>query len=211
MDVALNDVLEIKYYCTLNNQLGINLRHYRVAAVTGTSASDADVIANLSSFVAPSYKGTMPSQAQYYGAGIRIVTAEPFSAPVYSAAGRGIGTAGNTPMPAQVTGVVTLNTAFSGREYRGRAYIPFPDESYLDPITGFPVAAYAVAMAAMGIVLTTARLVTASVGVGTCSVLPVLLHREEDTTSNLTGSRGNQKWGTQRRRGMYGRPNLLPF
>lgn len=209
--LALNDVYEVKFFCTLNNQLGINLRHYLCTIVTGVAATDQDFADNLSTFMGPLYKPLLTNSAQYYGLGVRRIKPLPATIPAFSALARGAGTAGLNPLPGQASGVVTLNTPFSGRANRGRAYIPFPCTNDADPLTGFCTAAYALRLSLAGVGLIFPRIVTASVGIGTATMEPVLYHRQLTTVTTLTAQRGNQKWGTQRRRGMYGRPNLLPF
>lgn len=123
----------------------------------------------------------------------------------------GVGFAGGLAgdvLPTQTAGLITKRTAVPGRRGRGRAYIPFPTESYNDA-NGLPTNAYMTPAGAL------AFSISQSVLVGTLIdgnyLDPVILHRDTGGTSDILATLARQKWATQRRRGSYGRPNVSPF
>lgn len=209
--VAVNDLLEVKFFCTFNGQLGLNVRHWKVTAVTGTARTTQQIVDELSAFMAPYYKTLMHDEATYYGAGIKRLLPQPASAPEFSAAGAGPGVAGPTPTPSQVSGVVTLTSDFAGRSNRGRAYAPFPAEEDTAPLTGRPTLQYFNALTTLGAGLRSTLVSPVGGGANSATYAPVIYHRLTGQTTPITGSRANAKWGTQRRRGDYGALNPNPF
>lgn len=209
--VAVNDLLEVKFFNVFLGQLAINIRHWKVTAITGTSRTTQQIVEELSAFMAPYYKTLMHDEALYYGAGIKRLLPQPASATEFSAAGAGAGVAGPSPTPSQVSGVVTLLTDFSGRSNRGRAYAPFPAEEDTVANTGRPTLQYFNALSTLGAGLRSTLVSPVGGGANSATYSPVIYHRLTGGTTPITGHRANAKWGTQRRRGDYGALNQLPF
>lgn len=206
--IAVNDIWEVKIGTYCAGQAGLNVRHYIAGVVTGTSATDIQLALLLDNLFAPLYKPLMAFTATYYGVQVQRVQPLPRTSPVVSAANVGIGTGGTSALPTQVSGIVTLQTGFAGRAFRGRAYVPFPSSASNDAVLDRPTPGYVGPLLALGVAMRTAALVgTAG---NTVNMLPVLYHRATGTSSFLTFARANAKWATQRKRGNYGQPNPYP-
>lgn len=204
----VGDVLEAKYYCYQGDQLGINVRHWKVTERTGNGVDLETIASKLSQDAAPTYKNLLNNTASYLGVGLTNRYPSPSSPQIISNTGFGAGLGGTTALPQQVTGVLTLRTAQGGRKGRGRSYIPFPS-TLNNGTDDKPVAGYASVMESLGSLFTTNVLVTA--GTDSTSLQPVLFHTNPmGSTSVLVGYTAQRRWGTQRRRGNYGKANPKP-
>jgi hypothetical protein len=118
------------------------------------------------------------------------------------------GTGGPTPLPGQVSGMLTKRTGFPGRSGRGRIYIPFPSDAFVEPTNNVPTAAY------VGKLQQIANFYAADfsfVAGGTSYTFqPVLFRKKTKTVTPLTAVQTRPRWATQRRRGNYGRVNVPP-
>jgi hypothetical protein len=204
--LAVGDVLEAAIVCSQGNQLGIMVRHYRVGAIFGTSATDQDFASDLATRVSPEVRALLSSSASFLGVRVTKLFPLPRSLSVTSSNGAGLGLVTGEPLPKQVAGVITLRTNFAGRGFRGRAYVPFAGEDSNGP-TSQPVPAYIANLALLAIELLAS--VGTGIGANTATLDPVLWKRKTASTVPLTSSRSNTRWGTQRRRGDYGQPNVI--
>jgi len=206
---ATNDILEVKYYAFCNGQLGLNVRHYKVAITAGTGALLAEIAETLSTTAAPLYKDLMSNDAQYRGVSVQSVYPTPTGAVVYDTTGNDTGTVASQVLPTQVSGIITLHSAFAGRSGRGRAYVPFPASGdAADDNT--PSAGYVSNLNLLGAFLTQTQTVTGAGGNST--VQPILIRSGNlTTTTPFISYTSRNKWATQRRRGSYGQANTSPI
>lgn len=207
--VAIDDVLECRHICQLNDQISVNVFHYKVTAVSvvgGTPVTTADCAAGLANQFNNIYAAALPTVSIYFGAGVRritpTVTIEDGNNTFQIA-----GDIAEIPLPAQMCGLFAINTGIGGRAFRGRKYMPFPCITHVHTDTK-PTAAY------RGLIQTIANAYTggsviAGPTTSTADLSPVLKHADNSTTA-VTGSTVRLNWGTQRSRGGYGRPNTLP-
>lgn len=210
--IVNNDVIEVKYFCQLGNQLGINVRHYVVNAIIGIW--DTDILAGSMSIKAGNlYPNLLANDALYFGCTVQVVTTEPVGLPSASRANTLNGAAGATILPCQVSGMVTLRSDLAGRANRGRVYIPFPaaqDSTNSVPMLNpFPTNDYVTRLDALATGLFV--FVTLSPALLNLNLQGVIRHRADGTFTRLTTFLSRQLWATQRRRGDYGRPNANPF
>jgi len=202
------DLLIVRIAMFHTDQAGLNIRHYRVSNSQGAGVTDQEVVDALDLLYEFDYKASLSSAATYRGVSVqKFLPAPPLQA-VFSTVSAGIGGLVGDPLPKQVAGLVTLRTQFAGRKFRGRMYIPFPSES-VNEVDTQPSAAYIASIAAIG----TNMIAQQSIGLApdTADVTPVLFHRLGGTTDDLTSRVASPLWATQRRRGDFGRKNILPF
>lgn len=210
MPLAVNDILEFKRYCFLNNQVSVNTMHYRITAITpGTLIQD--IVDAYDATEAPLVRPMLVVDATYRGvSGQKIRGATENLA--LSVANTGVGTGGVVPLPSQTCGIVTKRSLQAGRSGRGRMYWPFPATVDCDPATGQPVALYISgldAWATASIAITIGFLTVP--GFGMRAVLKQSLVADYTLWPELASWTSQLKWATQRRRGAYGRLNALPF
>lgn len=207
-NIAIGDVYEVKAACYCNGQASFNVRHFVAVATAGTGGTDAALATQMDTLLAPAYKPAMGGNSSYYGVRVQRLLPLPKTAAVVAAGFTGIGTGGPAALPTQVCGVGTLLTSTAGRKFRGRVYAPFPASALNDAVLDTPTAAYKAALLTLLIPWTSLIVVTA--GVNTTTMNACIFHRSTGTTTIIAGPRANQKWGTQRRRGNYGQPNVYP-
>lgn len=202
---ALGDVYAVRLFTALGDQAAVNVRHYRVTTQQGTGATDAEIAAAMALIYPPAMKNMLVSAANYHGLNVQKIFPLPPTVAVPSSVGAGPGLDTSEPLPRQVSGIITLRTAFAGRRYRGRIYIPFPGELANDP-NGVPSVAYVTGLVALANLVLPP--VVAGAGGNTSTLTSVLFHRDTNTTDAITNAVAQSKWATQRRRGSYGRPNI---
>lgn len=215
---VIGDYVQLTVYSLCNNQVGINDYWFEVTAAGVSPATDADFATYMATVgsIPTLYKAVQSLDSQYYGLGVRIRRAGSPTFPMSTnITGQGVGTASGTNLPTQTTGILSFQTEFVGRAYRGRAYIPFPASGFITG-AGLPTAAYVAAVNAIG--ASVVALQTPSAGGRTASLNSVLWHRRRagppvvpESVTFVTSYTAKTLWATQRRRGDYGRLNAPPF
>lgn len=205
--LALNDVVEAKFFNRDQAQTGINVLHYKVTAVAGGSLTDQQVVDSLSTTAAPLYKGLMSGTTSYSGARLQRVTPLPMPVAVSSTNGAGAGTAGGTPQSSQTALLITKRTALAGRANRGRTYLPFLSINFISGIGEVNAGGIAAATAyANGMFAT----ITVVVGGASVSLQPVIFQRATLTNVPITSLVIRAAYATQRRRSFINRGDA-PF
>lgn len=209
--VAGDGVEIIAYsYATRNLQIGVNVLHYFCSTSIGLGATDQEIADGFSTAVAPAYKAWLNNFAIYYGASARKLHPPTSYKPANSLNGGGAGTSGATPMPNQTCGIVTWQTNFAGRRARGRSYFPFPATALSSGANEVPSGGAYVLMAGLATVIVPT--VTYGSGGNTSDLTFCIFKRNiPNSIFPVTYAQPRYTWGTQRRRGDYGRTNSLPF
>jgi len=207
--VTNNMTLEVKLVCTHGGQIGVNVRHYRAALMTGTGTTLGAVATAMNSAFAGPYRDLLSSDASWLGVAVRVITPAPGSALAFNKEDTAVGLRTAEVLPGMVSGIITLQTTIAGRGYRGRVYIPFPDESANED-AGVPTAGYVTDLETLGAALIATRVV-GTVGVNDVTLRPVIFHRGDSSFTEVTSARANTRWATQRRRSDYGAQNVVPF
>jgi len=220
--VSNDDVIKLQIYCyetTNTSQVSINTTYWRAGVVGGVGNSTVSEFTDLWSVtMAPLYKAVMSSAAFFRGAtGQRFRSGVlPPSFTERAIAHAGAGTRGASMLPPQTAFVISFKT--DNGKIRGRNYIPFPSSGDMDA-NGTPSADYLIAVdfitgnMTSGLVLakagvtTTLRQLVYSPAVAPDPPIP---GRAEAFTPVTTWSR-QDGFGTQRRRGYYGRQNAVPL
>jgi hypothetical protein len=205
--ITNNDILEWRTVCTLRDQTGFTVRHFRVSAVGVPPPTLGDCAIMLNAVFAPLSKNLMSSNAAWRGVTVRRIWPLPPSPSSWDITLAGAGTQVGDAMASQTCGLISLYTAFAGRKYRGRFYQQFPSENNNDP-TGVPSALYITNLQTLADALLGVR-TNPNAKVGTLT--PILWHRATSTFTDLLGNFARTGWATQRKRGSFGRPNPSPI
>jgi len=210
MPLALNDILEVTTYCTLFEQVGINVLHYSVSGIVGAGRTQQEVCDLLDT----RWKGFMveliSSEASADGLTIQNLS-QPTVPPSVSANAAEVGLVGGHPLPRQTAGFIRKRSQFAGRRGTGRMYAPFATEDSNDPNFGAPSNGYVNSLQqfADGMM----PLATFDLGVGMDRIgLQSGVYSPTDVLfTPMLKATAVQKWATQRRRGSFGRPEVSPF
>jgi len=205
--LTIGDLVRVKVGCYMGNQAAINTGHFRVDALTG--AFDTVLLAEeFDDAMEDDYKPLMTNTASYYGVGVQIISPGPLTSIDLATANTGVGTAGTAPLPTQTCGLIACRALHAGRKFRGRLYVPFPDQADMDATTYTPDAGYITTLAGLVSNWYTQQIFTEGANIITLS--PVIYHRTTNTYDYVEEGFPRRKWATQRRRGNYGQPNAYP-
>jgi len=208
--LAPGDVIQFKTYCYLGNQVGINTYYYLVDSTSIAPPDLSQVGAALDlNFAQPAYLEVLCNDAHYYGSSTTLMTGVTPYAPFYENANDDNGIGGAVPLAAQTCGLLSKVTDLRGPKYRGRVYIPFPATDAITAGTEHPNAAYQADVEAIGDALLTAGPVVV-IGGATVHLTPVLWHGTDGPPTVISSYEAKALWATQKRRGDYGKGNLVP-
>jgi len=203
---AVGDVYQVKLYSLLGQQAGINVLHYSVTTLGGTGASDFEIGQAMAAALPTTYKALLSASASYRGLGIRKILPT-LSIETYNVTAQGAGGVAGEALPKQISGLITLRTTVPGRAFRGRVYVPFPGEGDNDT-DQTPTAGYITRLGNFaGTLITT---VTAG-GANSNQLRLGVFHRVGGAITVCNDTTARDRWATQRRRGDYGRTNILPI
>lgn len=203
---AVNDVIEVKNYCTTVNQNGVNVYHFKVSALAGGGCTDLEIADAIATAAAVPYKAYLPATASYAGVRVRVLNKTPPPIPQTSVLGAGAGGAAGDLMSTQTSGLLRKVTAIGGQAGRGRVYLPFPSEGQNDA-NGRPTVGYQGLALAVGAVMLVNKVVV--VGGRSTSMVPVLYDRVDKGTTPIINYTAEGEWATQRRRSQINRPDNL--
>lgn len=217
--LIVGDLLEWTIATHLNDQVGINVFHARVAAPLTGTPNDADTLNGLDNLAAPLWKSAMCTPTVYRGSMLRLIRAGSPFAPVVYTGNTGTGTFAGSPGPSQARGLISWQTALAGRSFRGRSYIPFPGQG-ANTADGLPNNGYLAVLTTIISLITTNPL-PITVSGQTARLIFGIYHRKPPTPpatiplagtiTDISAGRRSLQWATQKRSGSFGRPNPLPF
>lgn len=206
--LAVDDLIRCKIVTQCDNQAGLMILHFRVTSNDIPVATDlSDVLGTFAGVFAGPMKAVMSERARYAGLTLArnrgIWTAEYFSA-----VGQGFGLVAGDTLPKQICGVVSKRVAVAGHGKTGRSYVPFPGEVSNSAIAA-PTGAYMTLLSAVkdAIVSQIDYVVAPNRMVFTPIVYKKL---SPGTSAVVVDGIARGVWGTQRRRGDFGRVNLAP-
>lgn len=203
-NLALNEVWLATYRCRAADQLGLVTCAYRVTSIFGTGATDLDMATVMDANAGTALIPIIGTGAQYVSTQVRRLRPLPAPVPVTVSLSGGAGTATGDLLPRNVSGLVSKQTAFAGRRFRGRGFIPFPTEDHNDA-TGHPSAGYLTLLNTVRTFLFGNVLVLGMTN--GAQLQATIFHRAGATDDLVTSSSSTAKWAQQHRRGDYGRPN----
>ena len=139
-----NLVRSNQFFLAAGGRYAIIVRHWRCTGQNGTGGTVEEFANALNSRFAGLWENLLDSAASYEkcsGQIIDLATNHPTSlAAENSPQTPETGVVTGEIMPGQVAGVVTLQTSFPGKSYRGRLYMPFASED--DSVNGKPGTTY---------------------------------------------------------------------
>lgn len=208
---AVGDTMELKFFCRQAEQIGMNIFHLVVNAVTGGTQTDQEIANALSLGFSVLYKQFMAADASYFGMQMARHVGTAYVPLTDSRSGSGAGTAGGMSLPRQAAGLCKLTTGGPGRKNRGRFYMPFPSSTY-DSSGGLVSAPGVALIQQMGDSIRGPFLQTVPpTPLQDITLQAIIYHRTLDTFTRVTGAVARAVFATQRRRGSYGKPNADPF
>lgn len=207
-----------RYYARCQNQIAMN--NYFYTAIENpdvdTDESSSVVLAALDARAQLFYPDVLSVDAEYYTTSIQDVVFQPgtgtwkyehveqFATPSFLD-----GTEDSDVLPKQTCGLIRKRSVFSGRGNSGRIYVPFPGIGV--NVDGAPTAPYLAKLQALADGL--APNPSLAIGVGNFSLVPVIFDPTRITVLGMTAVTTTTcaaKWATQRKRGDFGAPNILP-
>lgn len=201
-----NDYAEVKIFCKMQSQASVNVLHFRGENQVAAGVTEQEIADALSPIYAALLKPLLTSVANYAGLQVQKVAPLPEGAPFVSTSGFGIGLAGNAPLPKQTAAVIKKVTALAGRAYRGRMYVPFPDEGD-NTTAAIPAPVYITTLGLLATEMQTPRLIVGAAGQLTLRLQ--VYNRNIRVGTPVVKCLPRQQWGTQRRRGDFGQANLV--
>jgi hypothetical protein len=211
----VGNIYRHRTFCYCGDQVGINVRYFAVAALTGAPATEQALLEKIDPLLAAVYKPGLVNSAEYIGTDMQDITgAPPYPIQVFTTANQGAGTGGAATMGSQVSGIYSTVTAKTGKKFRGRAYIPFPAAAM--STTDAPPE---MTDAYQSILADIANLTTAAtaliVGGSAYTLNWALCHNPQAAGAKsldiTTGYKIGVAWATQKRRGDFGRTNAFPL
>lgn len=215
-------------YFGVNNQVQMCDVFYACASTSGGGSTIQNLSAQVTAMWAAWKTSALNTASTYLGLTVRQVGLAGSSAgwlpnaPLTQTSGvTGSQTVGQTPTQARP--LISWQTAFVGRAYRGRNYLPSPDASMLTATTGLPTVAFQSINLTLAAALYAGGGLTAVNG-GTTSLWQLVLVKRPKkikpvpasppyyttwTLNSIINYTSPLLLGTQRRSGSYGRPN--PF
>lgn len=204
-----NDVIEVTYVCSLDDQIGLNIRRYRVSKDGIGDLNQEYAASQMSVFCNSAFKGAIAETALYRGLGVERVFPTR-TVKTWTNFGAGPGLMIEPALPSQVCGAVSLFSERPGRRGRGRAYIPFPGRAAQD-VSGRPSLLYQAAAANVAQFF----LGYEDLGDGNAAFDITGVTREDVGPPGLTfpwtAFVVKLGFSTQRRRGFFGAKNSFPI
>jgi len=211
---VVDDIYSVKLFSRITpaaagSQVAINVLHYQVTVVAGNPKNDQQIADALSLFWGPPYSTYLSDQASFRGVICQRIFPLPQGLAVSSTDGQAVGIApAGELLPPQITGIITKQTALSGRRNRGRVYMPFPGE--LDSTASVPDATY---LARLNIIV---PFFVSEVAVGVLPdrtvMTPVIFHRSTPAATTIISSAVRRPYfATQRRRSWVSGADVSPI
>jgi len=206
--MSVGDLYEFRIFSTCQDQVGMNVLHYKVSTETGTFPPPSAWPNTFMDNISDDYCQLLNTDAALALVLVQLIGVVP-PGPIYNSTLAPIsGTGGDGILPKQVSGLIAKKTQLGGKANHGRIYIPFP---YIeaDGAGGKPVPDYLANLGDLGDLL--APDISFGTDPNTVTLQAQIYHRESNTTTPWTSCVVRSKWATQRRRGDFGKQNVLPL
>lgn len=189
--MAVNDVYQVTMRGSLHGQLILNTFHYRVTAV---GAGDATT-ALLTAFKAGPWtqiKAALADEFSFDGNMAQRIRPLPPLVGVDDFTAVGAGNVPGGSLPTSMAVVISKKTALAGRKYRGRVYLAGVSTAHESDST--------LNVGGVGLFLNVANAMDNSLVEGTHAFTPVVYHRGDGTTTDVTQCLVREILRNQRRR-----------
>jgi len=208
-ELVAGEIVEMKVYCSLGNQVSINTRHYKVGdVISGAGRTDVQVAEYLSDHFKDMFTALMNEHADFRGVTVRCIR-DPLPEAAIKDEGFATGQIIGDALPSTVCGIITLKTGLSGPAFRGRIFVPFPGEGS-NSVSGTPTTVYRDDLNVLGAGLV--ETLTVIDGADGVVLVPVLSRRPNYVTNTpLTGYLSRLYWGRQKRRDGKAHGDIMPF
>lgn len=203
--LALNNVIEIGHYNRLGDQLGVNVRHFGVIAITGSMGIE-DLPNLWFTNVHAQYVAILSDAAEFRGVAIRRIVGGN-TLQYFSTTAAEPGTATGGPLPLAASGIITLRSDTPGRNARGRLYAPFP--SIDDNVDGHPLDNYVDRLGDLANRFLGVTTITS--GGNNVQLRSLVYSRKLAFSYPVTVVVPKKKWATMHPRGDFGQANPSPF
>jgi hypothetical protein len=205
---AVGAIIRSRVVENVGVQIAEQILHWYVSAVAGTGATDQQIADAIDAFMGPVLKPMISAWANYRGVGVQQIVPLPKPIERVATAQAGAGGVAGDALPLQCSGLLTFRSPLAGKSNRGRCYIPFPGETQSSN-AGEPTAGYLTSLGGLATTLVTPF--TAGAGGNTNTLQLCIYSRKLATKQLVTTISVGQHFATQKRRGAYGRPNVIPF
>lgn len=197
--VILNvgDQLELKTFCTQQDQQAINVYHCVLQAKLAGGCTLQALSDELVNTLGSLYPPCLSTAAAFQGITMRRLAPGTPSVTIVSS-DHAVGTGGIGELPSQVSSLLSFQTNFSGRAHRGRVYIPFPGSADVNTDDTLK-AGLITAINAIGTLVETDQDVKPD-GTNGWTVRFGVYHRASKTQDTITGHKTRSYVATQRRR-----------
>jgi len=216
MTIALQmgDQIQARIWFTQAEQAAVCTFTWSVLSVSGLSVSDNDAARVIDTAVATLFKSIMSTDSSYRGTQLTVISRTPRPVAQSYVTNQGPGVEAPPDLPRQTAGLISWQTAFAGRRFRGRTYTPFPATGN-NQTDGIPTSSYQTVLGNIANALFNLNTISNVGSTGSALVQMILLHRAGKSPtpqpSPVSGYIIRAKWATQRRRGSYGRANGSPI
>lgn len=211
----VGDIVELRHVYTCQAQIGENIVHYKVGAITGGGATLIEASSGFGFLLTTTAPPCMPSIAAYYGTSAKNLVDPATSA--QSSVFNTVGTLSASVSPKQVAVVLSLTSSLAGPKNRGRNYFPFFSAGLIAANGQLSAAGLALFNTLLSNGMPLIHVIDDGAG-NTTTYGKVILHPGPLTvpvdparSTLVTFQTTQSKLGTQRRRGDYGRVNVTPF
>ena len=206
--LQVGQILRASVWSQDTEQASVNVLHYRVQAVGGLPATDADFATAFDQTIATAYRAAINNNATYRGVEAQVIWPLPVLVAVNSIVGAGVGTGGAIALPRQSAALTQWRTSIAGRHGHGRSYWPFPPTIF-NQLDG------SITAGGLGVFQTLHNLVlnfgSFTIALRNATMALVVYDRVSHVGTLVNAATTSNKWATQRRRGTYGRQNSSPI
>jgi hypothetical protein len=208
-NLEINDKLRFVAFCSLGNQVSMNVFNYRVLDLTGT-VTDVACVDRFDELVGDDltgYKAFMATSTIYWGIKLSLYGRDPMPLPVTAKANTGVGTNGANSGPKVACGLTAWLTEFTGPKNRGRTFWPFLGSSYFNPAGDLTAGA----IAQLGTLSTSiSPVITVGSGGNVAHLQHIIQDKVIALSRDITTHTVRTSVASMHKRGDYGKANAEP-
>jgi len=219
--VAAGQIVQVRIWSQAGDQAGVNTLYTKALSDDGGTLTDQNIADTYDAIMGLRYIPLLANPAEYRGVEVRI---QEFPQPgaVFQNASAGNGTGGTITLPRTMSALIRFGTAFGGRQFKGRNYIPFlPVDAVVGD--GLMTAAYSALLAAYALALSADIYPVTTGPAGFATIHQVIIHSQTKEGAKhvpplpIQPPTEVQSWtvsgrfAVQHRRGDFGKPNTPPI
>lgn len=213
-NLDIGDILYTSFalWHTDNEQLGLSTGGYLVTAKNDVGLDIQTFASRLIVAMAGAIIAKISTAVQFNGVTVELLDAVTgrVTQSAFGDAGLAAGTRDVSVLPTQVAAVVRKKTGFAGRKFNGRLFIPFCASDWADAGGELSVTGEGDSVVMANAYFQTRTVTLAGAGSPSLTVSPVLIHRgAPPSTTAVVAQVTSHKFGSQKRRGDYGKSNSV--